>query len=52
MIKQILDGNALEYFASIGLIMFVAIFCSVVVWTFVRSPKEVAKWSRLPLNDE
>lgn len=52
MIKSLMSETGLEWFASAGLVMFVAIFSGVLLWTLLRSRTEVHRWSQLPLDDK
>jgi len=52
MIKSVMSETGLEWFATAGLVMFVTIFSCVLVWTLLRSRREVSRWSQLPLDDK
>jgi len=49
MLQEILSDGALSHFATIGLVIFVAVFLGVTVWILTRSKREVRQWSELPL---
>jgi len=52
MLKDVLSNGALTHFATIGLVIFVAVFVGVTVWVVTRSRKEVQTWSRIPLTGD
>ncbi len=52
MTHTLLAQLNLEPFAVTGLVLFVAIFVGVVVWTLTRRKRQVDRWARLPLSDE
>lgn len=51
MIKQALAGLGLDVFAVIGLVLFVATFVGITIWTLSRSRSQIDRWSSLPLDD-
>ena len=53
MFKDVLNhmAGAADY-ASIGLIIFFAVFVLVTIRALVQSRQSVSEWSQLPLNDE
>jgi hypothetical protein len=51
MIKESLSGLGLAPLAVVGLVLFVATFVGIAVWTMTRRAKQVATWSSLPLVD-
>ena len=52
MLKEVLSDGALTHFATIGLVIFVAVFLGVTVWALTRSRGQIRTWSELPLSRE
>ena len=52
MLKDVLSNGALTHFATIGLVIFVAVFLGVTAWILTRSRREVQTWSRIPLTGD
>lgn len=52
MLRDVLSNGALTHFATIGLVIFVAVFIGVTVWILTRSRQEVQAWSRIPLTSD
>jgi len=52
LFKDVLNHmeNAASY-ASVGLVIFFAVFILIAFQAVVRSKRDVAEWARLPLND-
>ena len=51
MFKDILSDANLTLFATLGLVIFVAVFLGVTIWALTRPRKTVDKWSSIPLKD-
>lgn len=49
MLRDVLSSGALTHFATLGLVVFVAVFVATCAWILSRSRQEVHDWSRLPL---
>ncbi|MEZ6016496.1 MAG: hypothetical protein R3F49_15365 [Planctomycetota bacterium] len=49
MLKEVLSDGSLTHFATIGLVMFVAVFVGVTIWVLTRTKGEIQTWSRLPM---
>lgn len=52
MLRDVLSNGLLTHFATIGLVIFVAVFVGTCTWILTRSRKEVGDWSRIPLTDD
>lgn len=52
MFKDVVSHSDLTYFATWSLVIFVAVFAGVFVWTVTRSRRQVQTWSTLPLEDD
>ena len=53
MFKDVLNHmEGATHYASIGLVIFFLVFLAITVRTFMRSRKQIARWSALPLEDE
>jgi hypothetical protein len=52
MIKEVLSDGALTGFAIAGLVIFVAVFAGITLWTLTRQRSEIGHWSRLPLEGD
>ncbi|MEM1026753.1 MAG: cbb3-type cytochrome c oxidase subunit 3 [Planctomycetota bacterium] len=51
MFKHILSEANLTAFATWGLVIFVAVFLGVTIWTLTRPKRTVDKWSSIPLKE-
>jgi len=52
MVNDVLSSGVLSHFATIGLVIFVAVFVGVGIWTLTRSRREIDDWSHLPLSGD
>lgn len=51
-LAEIMSAAGLQVFAEIGLVLFVAIFCGVLVYTFTKSNRAIFERARTaPLDD-
>lgn len=52
MFKDVLNHmTGAERFASVGLVIFFAVFVMIVLNAAVRSRSDISRWSNLPLED-
>jgi hypothetical protein len=51
-LKGLLSGLGMNAFAVIGLIVFLALFVVIAVWTWTRPKGEIECQARLPLEEE
>lgn len=52
MIDWLQTDAAIQLLKTIGLVLFFAIFCGVVLWVVLRKRSEIKRWSELPLDDD
>lgn len=52
MVKDILSDGALTGYATVGLVIFVAVFLGTCAWILTRSKRQVHDWSRIPLTED
>ncbi|QDV10038.1 hypothetical protein Poly30_55990 [Planctomycetes bacterium Poly30] len=52
MLRDVLSNGLLTHFATIGLVIFVAVFAGTCAWILTRSRREVSDWSRIPLTGD
>ena len=52
MLRDVLSNGLLTHFATIGLVIFVAVFAGTCAWILTRSRREISDWSRIPLTDD
>ncbi|MGC4030491.1 MAG: hypothetical protein QM754_01915 [Tepidisphaeraceae bacterium] len=52
MFKDVLNHmTGAERFASVGLVIFFAVFVMIVLNAVIRSKRDIQQWSSLPLED-
>jgi cbb3-type cytochrome oxidase subunit 3 len=52
MFKDVLNHmNGADHFASIGLVIFFAVFVMIVLNAAIRSRRDISRWANLPLDD-
>jgi cbb3-type cytochrome oxidase subunit 3 len=53
MFKDVLQSiEGIEFFAIIGMIIFILFFIGITIWLFKVDKKYIKKMSELPLNEE
>lgn len=52
MLREVLSDGSLSEFATVGLVLFVAVFLGTTVWVLTRRKSQVRRWSRLPLAED
>ena len=53
MFKDVLNHmDGASHYAAVGLVIFFIVFLLVTANAFVRSRRDIADWSRLPLGDD
>jgi len=51
LFKEFLNFERLRALGGAALVIFLATFALIVLWTLTRSRREVSRWSRIPLDD-
>jgi cbb3-type cytochrome oxidase subunit 3 len=51
-LKGLMSGMGMNVFATLALLLFMASFIAIVVWTYTRPRKEIESHANLPLDDK
>jgi hypothetical protein len=51
-LAEIVSEESLGAWKIVSMLLFLAVFAGVALWTFSRSREEIQRWSRSPLEED